>query len=98
MKKSKKSPLTGTGPKLTLHRMRKQARLCGMKPKTQVVDIQQQCDDLLAKAMKQPGVKSVMDVFEAADKYDRQSAEYANFIDWQRFPTSFSSCHTTELA
>ena len=48
--------------------------------------------------MKQPGVKSLLDIFESADKYDRQSAEYANFIDRQRFPTSFSSCHTTQLA
>jgi len=66
--------------------------------KTQVVDVQQQKDDLLTEAMKQPGVKLVMEVFEAADKYDRQSAEYTNYIDWQRFPTSFSSCHTTQLA
>jgi len=65
---------------------------------TKAVDIKQQGDDLLTEAMKQPGVKSLLDIFESADKYDRQSAEYANFIDRQRFPTSFSSCHTTQLA
>jgi len=66
--------------------------------KSQVVEVQQQGNDLLTEALKQPGVKSVMDVFEAADTYDRQSSAYTNYIDWQRFPISFSSCHTTQMA
>ncbi len=53
--------------------------------------------ELLAEAMKQPGVKAVMDVFDAADKYHRQTGEFANYIDWQRFPSSFSSCETTPV-
>jgi hypothetical protein len=66
--------------------------------KPQVVDVQQKGNDLLAEAMKQPGVMAVLNVFEASDKYDRQSSEYSNFIDRQRFPTSFSSCHTIQPA
>jgi hypothetical protein len=55
----------------------------------------QDVSDLLAEAMKQPGVKTVMDVFESAEKYRQRSDEFANYIDWQRFPPSFSSCETT---
>jgi len=69
-----------------------------VKPPTQNAGAGQQVNELLAEAMKQPGVKAILDVFEAADKYDRQATEYANHIDQQRIPASFSSCHTTELA
>lgn len=59
---------------------------------------QQDVSDLLSEAMKQPGVKTVMDVFESAEKYRQRTDEFANYIDWQRFPPSFSSCETTQLA
>jgi len=59
---------------------------------------QQDVSDLLSEAMKQPGVKIVMDVFESAEKYRQRSDAFANYIDWQRFPPSFSSGETTQLA
>ncbi|MGH7952411.1 MAG: hypothetical protein ACREFE_10910 [Limisphaerales bacterium] len=65
---------------------------------SKTADSQQQANDLLAEAMKHPGVKAVMDVFEASEKYHRHSGEFANYIDWQRSPPSFSSCETTQLA
>jgi hypothetical protein len=69
-------------------------------PKTNadVVDSQQQSCNLLQEAMKQPGVKTVMDVFESMEEYTRPVDDYANYVDWQRFPASFGSCETAEPA
>ena len=62
------------------------------------VNAQNRANDLLTEAMKQPGVKSIMEVFEASEIYHRQLRECANYLDWRHYPSSFSSCETTQLA
>jgi hypothetical protein len=58
----------------------------------------QSVSHLLAEALKQPGVQTILDVFEVSEKYHRQSQEVTNIIDRQRYLSSYSSCHTTPLA
>jgi len=66
-----------------------------MKPDAQPVDIQKELNDLLDEAMKQPGIAVAMELMEASEKYSRSANEYANYIDWQRFPVLYTSCNSS---
>jgi hypothetical protein len=62
----------------------------------EVIDIQQQANDLLVEAMKQPGVAVMMELMEASEKYSRPITEYSSYFDYQRLPFH-TSCNSPEL-
>jgi hypothetical protein len=64
--------------------------------KVEAVDIQQQANDLLAEALKQPGLAVVMELMEAAERYSRPITEYDSYINCQRLPFH-TSCNSPEL-
>ena len=70
-----------------------------MKPShTKRKAIKKDANQLLAEAMKQPGVGAAMEVFESTDKYSGPVTQYNSLVEWQRFLTSFSSCDTSSPA
>ena len=64
------------------------------KRKAQTPDRKASAADLLAKALKQPGVKTAMEAYESAEKYTQSAVGYTNVVQWYRLPT-VSSCDTT---
>jgi hypothetical protein len=54
----------------------------------------QSVEGLLAEAMKQPGVGTVIEVAEAAAKYNSAAAGYHQYMCWRRFASSSGSCNT----
>ena len=56
-----------------------------------VVDVSK----LLAEALKQPGIATVVEVYEMAEKFDRPVSEFNAIVEWQRYPAVVSSCDST---
>lgn len=48
---------------------------------------------LLAEAMKQPGVAKMLDVYSQADKYVKAVAVFEPFVGWQTEPSFASASH-----
>jgi hypothetical protein len=63
----------------------------------QVVDKQQQLNDMLAEAMKQPGLEIAIQLMEAAEKSSQPAKEFASYIDWHRFPVLSTTCGSPDL-
>lgn len=55
-------------------------------------------NELLANAMKQPGIKEAMEAFESSEKYQRAAASYQNYVTWDRLPPVVTSSHSTDPA
>ena len=60
---------------------------------------QQQVDELLSEAMKQPGVMEAMEAFDQAEKANNAAAAYSSYIEWFRVPAAHNACSAScELA
>lgn len=55
------------------------------KPTQKRKSISINLDDVLAEAMRQPGVAAVVEAYEASDKFNRPVTEYNALVEWQRF-------------
>ena len=62
--------------------------------KPQNVGNQKDISKLLAEALKQPGIREAIDVFEASEQYSRQVAEFDCLSEQQRFPIFFNASHS----
>jgi hypothetical protein len=56
---------------------------------------QEQFEQLMSKAMEQPGVQTVMDVLQRSGQYDTAVANYEHYVCQGHFAPVFSSCDTT---
>lgn len=63
-----------------------------MKTKSpQAVQSQQQTDELLKKAIEQPGLKEAIEVYEALEPYNRAASEFNSVYERQQIPWFFTS-------
>gem|GEM_PF-6687516 len=56
--------------------------------------VQQKVSDLLSEAMKQPGVKTAMEVLASSTKYTKTLACYDRFFEQEGELSFSSSCHS----
>ena len=54
-----------------------------------------QLEDLLAEAMKQPGINDVMQVVQASEAYMRAAETFYALVEQQKYPAFISTCHTS---
>jgi hypothetical protein len=64
------------------------------KPRNVEHSDQQRVNELLAKAMKQPGVKTAMEVLANSSKYTKTVACYDRFFEHEGELSFSSSCHS----
>lgn len=56
----------------------------------QAVESKQNVDELLKKALEQPGLKEAIAVFEASEPYTRAAAAFNSLLQQQQIPFFFT--------